>query len=102
LILSHVHEKQQQQNGTEIVSYDNIIKLNKENLKSTIMQYLILQEIVSFGLTCKTFYKAIFEFKENEGQPTITKICSMDIPSYIVPHVTILKHINKSCSVSFF
>jgi hypothetical protein len=84
--------------AAEIMPYENIIHLNKDALKDTIMAYLILRDIISFGLTCKT---SIFKFEENERPYTITKICTMNIPLNLVPHVTILQYINKSCSFCF-
>ena len=77
--------------AAEIMPYENIIQLNKDALKVTIMAYLCLQDIISFGLTCKTSCKKIFEFEEN----AITNICTVNIPLNLVPHVTILQHINK-------
>ena len=87
--------------AAEIMPYENIIQLNKDALKVTIMAYLILRDIISFGLTCKTSCKKIFGLEENEGPRTITKICTVNIPLNLVPHVTILQHINKSCSFFF-
>ena len=83
--------------AAEIMPYENIIKLKTNPLKVTIMAYLILRDIISFGLTCKTSCKKIFKFEEN----AITKICTVNIPLNLVPHVTILQHINKSCSFCF-
>ena len=73
--------------------------------KYKILQYLNLREINLLGLTCSILYKEIFEFevterrrsmfmclfKKPKPQITLSKICTVDIPAYVIPHVTFLQ-----------
>jgi CRISPR/Cas system CMR-associated protein Cmr5 small subunit len=86
---------EQKHDTTEIVSatftnIDNhhqnfIFAIETNPCKYMLMNYLTLRDIIPFGFTCKILYVKVFQQEETWR---LKRFCTVDIPAYVVPHVT--------------
>ena len=70
-----------------------ITTMKKHFLHHYLMKYLRLQDAFKLGITCKSLFADMIEEEVDEaeeGKHRITKICTIDIPEIIFPHVTFL------------
>ena len=72
---------------------NGITRIKKDLLHRYLMTYLTLQDAFKFGITCKSLFEDMItevDGAAEEGKYRITKICTIDIPENIFPHVTFL------------
>ena len=77
----------------KITAMNGRITRIKKDLLRYLMTYLTLQDAFNFGITCKSLFKDMItevDGAAEEGKYRITKICNIDIPENIFPHVTFL------------
>ena len=77
----------------KITAMNGITRIKKDLLHRYLMTYLTLQDAFNFGITCKSLFEDMItevDGTAEEGKYRITKICTIDIPENIFPHVTFL------------
>ena len=73
-----------------VITMNGITRIKKDLLHRYLMTYLTLQDAFNFGITCKSLFKDMIDGAAEEGKYRITKICTINIPENIFPHVTFL------------
>ena len=100
-VLKNIYEKAQdnlkvrieKMAPAKITAMNEITTMTKNLLHHNLMKYLRLQDAFKLGITCTSLFADMIEeevYEAEEGKHRITKICTIDIPANIFPHVTFL------------
>ena len=80
-------------NRMERMAPEKFKAIMKKNIHYNLTTYLPLQDAFKLGITCKSLFVDMIEEEVDEaeeGKHRITKICTINIPENIFPHVTFL------------